>query len=212
MKTSRTLIAILAIGGLLGAAIPTASAHATSYTPDGKIKFVYGHLNEPAYTFTKTGLDLGIYDNATGGPISGLESVDHDGKLNPKIETWYVYAGQTLELTDGFKAQFGQPGKYTYPITFTKPGAYSLRIKGTINGTAVDQTLAPAHPIEALDDIMWPEKVASNDDLDQRLTTLESKVASGGHVTKGNAPGLDAVALLGLLGVATIVLRRRGGA
>jgi hypothetical protein len=215
MKARRLIIATLATGMLLAAAVPTASAHATAYSADGKFKFVYGNLNEPAYTFTKTGLDLTISDNATGKPISGLESVDHAGKLNPKIQTWFLYAGQELELTNGFKAQFGQPGKYTYPITYTKAGSYALRIKGTINGTAVDQTIQPAHGVESIDTIMWPEKVSTQDQLEKRIEDLEAQVVqlksshSNGSVGGGKAPGVDAVALVALLGVAVVLVRRR---
>src|SRR5437879_3855551 len=105
--------ALLVIGTLMLSLAGTATAHKTAYSPDGKIKIVWGFLNEPAVTFTKTGLDLILTDNATGAPIDGVTA------NTLKVEMHH--GDDEMELED-FGPQFGTHGRYTGVITLTQPG------------------------------------------------------------------------------------------
>jgi hypothetical protein len=211
--------------------VPAATAHATCFTSGtgactstaqagSKVKFVYGNLYEPVSTYQKTGLDLTVAD-AKGNPIAGLEAVDHEGKAlaNPPIHVSLVYSGQVLDMTPEFKGQFNAPGKYTFPLIYTKAGAYVLHVTGTINGTAVDQMVQPAHPVEDSSELMFPTKVDSPEESATKVTELTGKVTQlnddvaalkarinslEGSSSKG-APGVDggllvlgAIAVLGL--------------
>lgn len=169
-----------ALAGLLLLA-PAATAHATAYNTGNsasyQVRFVYGNLYEPVSTFQKTGLDLGVFD-AKGNPITGLDAIDHDNKAiaNPPIRVTLTYSGQTLDLTPEFKAQFGKPGWYSHPLIYTKAGAYVLHVTGTINGTAVDQAIQPAHPVEDSTDEMFPAKVDTPDAAAAKVTELTAQV------------------------------------
>lgn len=207
MKT-RTLAAAAIFLAL--AALPAASAHQTWYdngktlTPASKVKFVYGNLYEPVSTFQKTGLDLGISD-AKGNPITGLDAVDHDGTPIPgaPVHAELVYSGQKLDLTSEFKAEFGKPGWYTRPYIYTKAGAYQLHVWGTINGTAVDVTIEPAHEVEDSSDLMWPDHVSSPGDQADEIAQLKSDVAALKDSKK--APGLETpVMVLGIIALAAL--------
>ena len=217
-KTARTAIltiGFLALGSLL---VGAASAHATHYSPDGKIKFVYGHLNEPAYTFVKTGLDLSIIDNATGKGISGLDTDargghDGDAPSSPKLTVLYRYGaegGPTKDISADFRAQHGQVGKYTHPITFTRPGLYSIIITGTINGTVLNNfVIAPAHAIEGQEDIMWPDSFDSQAELEERVKALEAQRGSDDDPARGSAPGIELLPLLAAFAILAVAVRRR---
>lgn len=214
-KIARKTILTLGLLTIATIAAASASAHATHYSPDGKLKFVYGHLNEPAYTFVKTGLDLSIIDNATGKGISGLGTDargSHDGSpaATPKLTVLYRYGaegGPTKDISGDFRAQHGQVGKYTHPITFTRAGLYSIVITGTINETVLENfVLAPAHAIESQDDIMWPDQVEGSDAQAERIEALEKKIAERDG---GNAAGIEFVPLLVVIALLVVMARRR---
>ena len=218
VKLTRTAMLTLGLLSLGSIVIGSAAAHATHYSPDGKLKFVYGHLNEPAYTFVKTGLDLSIVDNATGKGISGLDTDargGHDAEAPgaPKLTVHYRYGaegGPMKDISDDFRAQHGQVGKYTHPITFTRPGLYSIIITGTINGTVLDNfVLAPAHAVEAQEDIMWPDQLGTDDAQIERIETLEKKVVELEGTPGGAAAGIELLPLLVAIGVVALYVRRR---
>jgi MYXO-CTERM domain-containing protein len=187
----RKSLILLALAALLLAA-PLASAHKTVYTSDDKFKLTFGFLNEPAVTWTKTGIDLIITDNVTGGPVDGA-----DKTLNASL----VYGDQSRDLA--LKPQFGTHGRYTDVITMTRPGLYKLHLVGKVNGTTVD-VLIPQ--VEATPDIKTqattPATVISQ-------TPGSSTPASSTPATKP-APGFEPVMAFAVLGVvALLVLRRR---
>jgi hypothetical protein len=216
--------------------VPAASAHQTCFTSgtgacstsvqaDSKVKLVYGNLYEPVSTYQKTGLDL-IVSDAKGNALAGLEAVDHDGKplASPPIHVSLTYSGQTLDMTPEFKGQFNAPGRYTFPLIYTKAGAYVLHVTGTINGTTVDATVQPAHPIEDSSDLMFPAKVDSPEASAAKVTALSGQVSQltgdldamkarlnslEGQTSKG-APGVDGgLLLVGFLAVLGLAAARR---
>ncbi|MEA3199470.1 MAG: hypothetical protein QOE90_898 [Thermoplasmata archaeon] len=204
-----TILATLAL-------LPVASAHMTAYSSDNKWKFVYGFLNEPSSTYTKNGLDLRVFDNATGALLPGLES---------NLTASLTYTNQTFTFSD-FGGQFGKPGYYTGTVTPTAPGTYKLHLTGSINGSAVDVTIPPKEDVHELKDSFFP-KASSPADQDARIAVLESQVqalqaklatqASTPATVQPSAtpakgvPGFEVALTLGVLAVlGAIVLRRRG--
>ncbi|HVL87342.1 MAG TPA: hypothetical protein VM681_04940 [Candidatus Thermoplasmatota archaeon] len=162
-------IAVLAVLALAGGA----QAHRTAYTPDDRIRLVYGSLGEPLYTFQKSGLDLGIFDNATDAPVTGL-GADVEAGTPARINVSLLYGGARLDLTPTMVAQHGRNGWYTYPYVLTQPGVYSLRIEGTINGTVVQLTIPPLHEVRELDEIMWPARAPLPDEQQAQLDALRA--------------------------------------
>lgn len=213
--TPRTLLTTLvALGLLLTAAAGTASAHKTAYTPDNKVKITWGFLNEPAVTWTKTGLDLILRDNATGAPIEGA-----DKTLNASLVLGD--AAHAFELSPQHGAD--KKGSYTDVVTLTRPGLYGLRLTGTINGSAVDMTIPAQHEITDVQETYFPDADGPAQ-LAARLKALEDQVgalkatqkaqtdAPATVTTQKNTPAAGLVPTLGLLAVAALLLARRRGA
>ena len=197
---------------------PTAAAHASKTTADGKVRVTWGWTGEPAVTMTKNGLDLIVRDDATGAGIGGLEGANL---------TMSLHHGEDELRVGTLATQFGKgPGNYTasHAITPTKPGLYTLRISGAIAGTEVDLEIPATHEMAAIEETYFPE-MASGDAaaLAQKVATLEQKVAAleakataqsttPTDVTPqaGNdAPGFGLLAALAALGAVAALLRRR---
>lgn len=205
---------------------PTAAAHASQTTPDGKYRITWGWLNEPVHLGEKLRLDLIIRDNATGAGVGGLTPANI-------TEVSLVYADSTYSFGNitayrGPKTgAFGGDGNYTgaVPVLPTREGLYSLRIKGDIRGTPVNMTIPAAHELHGTEDIAFPDAASHAEDLEAKVATLEQKVAAleakaqaqstrptemtpqtGGS---NDAPGFGLLAALAAVGVAFVLLRRR---
>jgi hypothetical protein len=212
MHLRRALAIFAALAIVAIAAAPTASAHKTTYSADGKIKIVWGFLNEPAVTWTKTGLDLILSDNATGAPITGAADT---------LEAHLIHGDDELHF-ENLRAQHGKAGSYTDVVTLTKPGVYVLKLHGTINGSAIDMEIPSQHETHGIEETYFPEV----DSMDARLKALETEVATlkaqiktqsetpATLTPQATAEGNDAPAagvLLAALGAvaAALVLRRK---
>jgi MYXO-CTERM domain-containing protein len=213
----RTPLAALA---LLAAALVVlagpAAAHKTGYSADGKVRVTWGFLNEPAVTYTKTGLDLILRDNVTGAPLEGAEK---------QVTATLLLGGET-HVFEGLAAQSGadKKGSYTDVVTLTRPGLYSLRVQGTANGSAVDVTLPAQHEVKEVGETYFPDAAAPSQ-LAQQVNDLQAEVAAlkadlkaqaetpasvapQAPPSKGTpAPGL--LPGLAVLGVAALLLTRR---
>ncbi|GEM_PF-3169280 len=221
MRSSLPLLALAAI--LLAA--PLASAHASMYTSDGRFKVTFGFLNEPATTWTKTGLDLIITDNATGGPVDGA-----DKTLNATL----VYNDQSHDFK--LSPQFGTHGRYTDVITMTRPGLYKLHVTGTINGSAVDLLIPAKEATPDINDTYFPDAIGTPLDVKAQMAAMQSEIDALKAQIKTQAstpatvisqtpdastpassspakpaPGFEPALAVGVLAVvALVVLRRRG--
>lgn len=214
MHPRATLATLLALGLLLTAAAGTAAAHKTTYSADGKVKIVWGFLNEPAVTWTKTGLDLILSDNATGAPLEGADKT---------LDASLVLGDQVHPFED-FAPQHGQKGRYTDVITLTRPGLYSLRLQGTINGSAVDLTIPAQHEVSDVKETYFPEADGPSQTA-ARLKALEDQVAAlkanaqtqaetpatltPQGPAKNDTPAAGLLGALAVVGLAALVLARR---
>ncbi|HUR69204.1 MAG TPA: hypothetical protein VM370_08155 [Candidatus Thermoplasmatota archaeon] len=163
----KTVLAFVALVAIAFACAPTAAAHKTAYSPDGKLKIVWGFLNEPAVTDTKNGLDLRIQDNATGYAIPDLQS-----HLHAEMH----YGDQETEMD--LEGQFGKPGYYTAVLTPTKAGVYVLHLSGEVNGTELDMEIPGAHEVEDIADTYFPAEEDDDKALEDRVAALETEVAA----------------------------------
>jgi len=192
-------------------AAPSATAHKTTTTPDGKVKIIWGFLNEPATTWTKNGLDLILRDNATNAPITGQEK---------NFEATLILGDE--ERRFHLQGQHGKPGSYTDVVTLTAPGLYKLKLVGTINGSAVDMVIPAAHDVDELEGSMFPVKAKSPAALEAEIAALKSEIQALKLATKGDpdtstvekkggaaTPGLSAALLVGALGLVAVLAARR---
>lgn len=206
----RDLAAPLGILLALCLLVPTAAAHERYFSPDDRFLIVLGEQNEPVYTYDFTNLDLSVRDNATGDPISGVEET-----LGAVL-----VAPDGSELSLPLAVQHGQEGRYEFVEEYqlTMPGQYKVRLTGDIDGTDVGGTYLLPGPRGDFRDITFPhDDVPDLRELQERIDALEAQVAAleaedqNGVETPGDngAPGPGALMLLGALGAALVVARRR---
>lgn len=226
MFVRRTLL-LLAAAALLIAVVPApASAHASKTTEDGKIRIVWGWLEEPAFSETKNRLDLSIRDGATGAGIAGLTSANITKLAISYGESQYSLGN--LSAYSGAKSgTFAGPGNYTATnhVYLTRPGLYVLHIAGTVQNTTFDLEIPHNHEVEPREEIAFPAEEEEDGALEDRIAALEQKVASLEAEAKTQSetpatvtsqespaaptPGFGVLAALGALGIALLVLRRR---
>lgn len=212
------LFAVVAVAtALLLCLAGPAAAHASKSSEDGKVRVTWGWTSEPATTMKVNGLDLIVRD-ATGAGIAGLENANL---------TVSIHHGDDVLKVERLATQFGKgPGNYTSsePITPTRPGIYTFRIAGTINGSPVNLEIPATHEMIDVSETYFPEPAAGSGDVDQRLAALEQEVAAlkARSQTQSTTPATvtpqdrdsdvpAAGLLLGLVGIALAVaaFRRR---
>jgi hypothetical protein len=133
MRSSR-LATLAAAFGLAVATLAIASINAPAVdaherrTVAGQYTFVVGFINEPAIAGQVNGIDLRITNAQTNEPVEGVE----------KTLKADVSVGQDMKTYD-LRARFGQRGAYTATLIPTKPGVWTFRFYGEINGTRIDE-------------------------------------------------------------------------
>ena len=186
---------------LLGAAPATAHDH----HPAGPYEFVVGWTEEPAVVGAPNGLDLQVEVANSSEPVSGIAS---------NLTVTLMSGGQSV--VKPLEPQFGTPGAYTFSVIPTRGGAYSVRVQGTVNGTAVDFT-SDLHPPEDRSDLEFPASDPTPSELQAQLdaanAALQSARANGTALSQrvevleaqGGATGAAAAStamLIGILGLA----------
>ncbi|HEU0113154.1 MAG TPA: hypothetical protein VFQ80_00670 [Thermomicrobiales bacterium] len=184
-----------------------ASAHEHRTIANGQYNMVVGFLDEPTFAGLKNGLDLTVM-KLGGTPTAGAASSD-DGPqgapvtgLEKTLKAEVLYSDQTMELT--LEPRDGAPGAYNGVFFPMKPGDYSFRIYGTINGAQVDETFTTSPstfgPVEDPTPLEFPKASAAS----------AAHVMTAGFLTGAAGSGVGAAAgLVALLGVAGAWFLRR---
>jgi hypothetical protein len=155
---ARHLIMLLTatiFAAVMALAAAPASAHEHEHV--GAYELTVGWRDEPAVLGAVNGLDLAInheIDANTSEPVLGA-----DQTLNVTLSTGGLSTPKSLE------PQFGRPGWYGFDVILTREGAYSVHIVGSVNGTAVDVTVA-MDPPAARSDLEFPVSDPSPADLE----------------------------------------------
>lgn len=162
-------------------AIPSASAHASKTSDDGKVKITWGLLDEPGFTYQKNKLDLIIRDNATNAGIGGLTAANFTEIALHYGEEEYALGNVTAYR--GAKGANAGDGNYTAAnaVFLTRPGIYTLHVKGNIQGSEIDVEIPAAHEYEDMSEIMFPEEIefgADTSALEARIAVLETEIAA----------------------------------
>ena len=221
----RTLLATLVLTSTLLAFAPSAEAHASANSADGKVRITWGLLEEPGYTHEKNRLDLVIRDNATGAGIGGLTAENVTELSLHYGEEEYDLGNITANR--GVKSgAFAGGGNYTSAnyVYLTRPGIYTLHIKGTIAGSAVELDIPATHEYEPMTEIMFPEEIeiggaGDTSALEARIAALEAKAQTASttpatltpQTTSGGSDAPAAGILLATIGAiaAAFILRRK---
>jgi hypothetical protein len=198
----RGLVRIFTAVGLLGTALAfiapgTASAHERR-TVAGDYTFVVGFLKEPAFQDETNGIDLRVTKSGDQ-PVEGLEKT---------LKAEVVVGPNTLPLD--LNPRFRVPGAYNGEFVPTRPGTYSFRFTGTIEGQPVNEVFESGpgrfNDVQAVGPLQFPDKVPSGAELQRAVAAAESRASTA---TTLAAIGL-AVGLLGaLLAAWSLTSRRR---
>lgn len=182
--TSRALVALGSLMLLLlalAARPRTAAAHEGIEV--GNYEFTIGWMNEPAlvglpngpyiaialiekHEHTEATPEPGHTDEHQTTPVEGAEAA-----LTFEVE--FGSARQTYAL----RPVFGQPGIYTTDFVPTRPGQYTFRFGGSINGEAIDFVFDPEE-IGAADSVMFPEPAASNLELTKQVQAAQAQAST----------------------------------
>ena len=142
----RRMSSLAAFGGivlstLLILASPlSAEAHEVRQLADGKYQIVVGFIGEPVFAGDKSGLEFFVSDLSQATPVAGeqdAEGAPVEG-LEETLQAEVIFGDQTMELP--LTARFNAPGAYQSVFFPMKPGDYTFRIYGSVDGTDVDES------------------------------------------------------------------------
>jgi hypothetical protein len=195
-----SLIAVMALAGLLLLAARPVSAH--EHVNVGPYGFTVGWLDEPAIADVKNGLDMGVNKTLSNGTVVWVLGAENNLSA--------VIMSGPASSTQALAPQEGRDGWYTFPIIPTIAGSYSVRIVGTLGGTAINITV-PLDDVQASSTVEFPvpnptpSQLQGNDNtLSSQVSSLQSQVAL--------ATDVAAVAVVfGLAGVGVGLLSWRRG-
>ena len=154
------------VGGLLLAA-PPVSAHATRIV--GEYELTVGWREEPAIVGILNGLDLGIEDHLSNGTTIWVVGVESN--LTATLSTGPATKMYSLSPQDG------RPGWYTFDVIPTVAGAYSVKLVGMLNTTAVNVTV-PLDTVAQASGYQFPVTGPSATDLQNSITALSAQLAT----------------------------------
>ena len=220
--------AALAASGVIGFGVfHGVSAH--DVHTFGPYTVALGWVHEPAYVGFDNAVQFLVKD-AKGNPVTGLDGLTVDVSLDTAAMT-----GVKLVETADPDTGLGTPGDYEANFIPTAPGNYTFHVKGTINGTAVDDnvTASPStfDEVRTDDTAEFPSKVPAISDLSTKIDAVSNRVdplpaqvtsAQQGATTGQSAAsdakdaanralvvGIVALVLGVLLGVANLVIGLR---
>src|SRR3989441_3478192 len=155
-----------AVGGLLLVA-PPVSAHATRVV--GEYELTVGWRVEPAIVGILNGLDLGVEDHLSNGTTIWVVGVESN-----RTATLSTGPASTMKA---LTPQDGRPGWYTFDVIPTVAGAYSVKLVGMLNTTAVNVTV-PLDTVAQASDYQFPVTDPSSTDLQNSIAALNAQLAT----------------------------------
>jgi hypothetical protein len=144
--TSLAAMGSLALGAALVLVSPlSAEAHEVRQLAGGKYQIIVGFIGEPVFAGDKSGLEFFVSDlSAAATPVAGAGSDDEEDAgapvegLETTLKAEVIFGDQTMELP--LSARYNTPGAYESVFFPAKPGDYTFRIYGTLDGTDVDES------------------------------------------------------------------------
>ncbi|GAB4516974.1 MAG: hypothetical protein OHK0046_23110 [Anaerolineae bacterium] len=150
----------------------------------GEYNLVFGWRVEPALVGVANGPEILISLHEHGEEAEGEDSEHgHDAEASAmdvslQVEVSFGPATRTLELYP----VFGETGHYVADLIPTRPGDYTFRVFGTIDGVDIDETFSSADgefsSVEPASDVMFPDNLPAMVDLMERIEALEARLAA----------------------------------
>jgi hypothetical protein len=184
----------------------------------GPFVLAVGWGDEPAYTGFKNSVQVTVTEADGGAAVTELDDT-------LKVDVIKGSDRTSLPLVSNFRVgAFGIPGDYRAWLTPTRPGAYTLRVAGSIRGHDVDETFSSSKTtfddVADVADIQFPAKDPSPGQvgtrIDREIPRVEGRVrraevrADDARTLALVGVGLGALGLLAALGGLVVVLRGRG--
>jgi hypothetical protein len=179
--------------------VPTpASAHERRQV--GAYTFTVGFSTEPAFSHIPNGPEVTITKGPNEEPVA--EGVDLE------VEIIFGDESTTLAVEPAFVVDvFGEPGNYDASIFPTRPGTYTFRFFGTVEGTEIDESFTSGP--ETFNDINDPAEFAfpvddpNNAELAERIEQESAEMTE----TQDEVNGARTLGLIGLIvgGVGLVV-------
>ncbi len=144
---------VVAIVALMGLATGTVFAH-EGRDVEG-YNFVVGWEEEPAYEGLKNGLEIRVTKAASGshgghGEASEMVGVEGLGETL-RVEMTHV-ATEASKILSLYPTR-GVPGRYTAVLIPTSPGVYQFSVRGSVEGTQIDESFLSKGGGGGFDDI-----------------------------------------------------------
>ena len=168
----RQVFITVAVLGLLVIAFGLASvpAAAHEHATVGAYELIVGWTTEPAIVDVMNGLDLGVQHHLLNGstePVAGVE-----GTLTATLRTG------SDSVVKALAPQFGRAGWYTFDVIPTVEGSYSVRLVGSVNGTAVNVSVN-LDPVGPRSDVEFPPATGPTPaDLQAQIATLRAQLGT----------------------------------
>ena len=133
----------LMVAMVLALAAGNALAHNSKLVAGERYRMSVGFIDEPIYTNERNGLDLAIRRAGEKETVPDLEA---------GLKAEIISPDGTSRREMIVRPRYGHPGRYTFDVMLTQPGTYSVRVWGTLDGTAFDETfeLSEARPLTEL--------------------------------------------------------------
>ena len=166
---------VVAVLALMGLATGTVFAH-EGRDVEG-YNFVVGWIEEPAYEGLKNGVEIRVTKAASGshgghGEASEMVGVEGLGETL-RVEVAHVATDASKVLS--LYPTRGVPGRYTAVLIPTSPGVYQFSVRGTVEGTQIDESFLSKGGGGGFDDIRSAADLQFPETLPQ-IRELESAV------------------------------------
>jgi hypothetical protein len=162
-------LSLTALAALAMAALP-AAAH--EHYPADPYDLVVGWTSEPAVVDEMNGLDFNVNTrdiaNNSSAPVEGAQL---------DLSALLIFGSHSRPMA--LAPQEDRPGWYTFDFIPTQAGPYSVRITGTLNGTAINVT-ATLEDAVAREDLGFPLPAPSAPALEASIAAAAGSVATLG--------------------------------
>lgn len=135
----------------------------------GQLTTVVGWLNEPSFAGSVNG-------------VSFRATHDDKGVAGAKLKVDVSFPGAAAPLTLTMDPAFNDVGHYKAHLVPSRPGAYTFRIYGTVDGKPFNQTYKAGQStfavVESAKEVEYPEKDPGNDELAALAKQQETRIAA----------------------------------
>ncbi|MBC8281230.1 MAG: hypothetical protein H8E48_10625 [Chloroflexi bacterium] len=167
-----------------------------------KYTLVVGFIVEPAFEGIKNGIDLRI---STPGAVEG-ETVPVEG-LEETLQVELTHVPSDASRVLDLRTIFRDPGHYTSDLILTAPGVYQMRVFGSIEGLAVDETFISRGgggsfgDVESSVELQFPEALPEARELEGAIRGVQGSIASAQDLAVSADDSASTAQILGILGI-----------